>query len=484
MARSSAGGFYGWRIVAAAFVILFVSVGIALYTPPVFLPALEREFGWSRAAISAAISIGALVGALLSPLVGRWIDRWGARRVMSIGGLLMASGFLLLSRMDSLWQMYAFNLMTAMGVTSVAWIPNQTLISNWFERKRGLAMGITLAGIGFGGLLMAPLTSTLISALGWRFAYAGLSALILFVVVTLSLTVVRSEPAELGLLPDGDLPAPPDAEDGSAQLEAGQSAAVGFQASLGLGEAVRTSSFWIIALSYFLVAFGQLSIVFHLVAFLGDAGFDDSVGAWSLGLAIGASVGGARIRSHLRNRTGRNGGALPPPGGGVLRSAGLRTDPGRRHARRRPGRGDGARHHRAHLRRVGQLRPGVRPPRGGVSRRVGHHAAAATPRLPGPGIGRRGLALSTLRGALSGAAAGGSRRSGIVGIEAATDPRLVGHEAEDRPAGQAEGVQGSAGIVRGARGCGTTAEAPRLPRTGRRTWRRSGVRRASPPVLG
>jgi MFS family permease len=302
MDRSGVGGFYGWRIAAAAFGILFVSVGIALYTPPVFLPKLEQEFGWSRAAISAATSIGALVSALLSPLVGGWIDRWGARRVMSIGGLLMASGFLLLSQMDSLWQMYAFNLLAAMGVTCVAWIPNQTLISNWFERKRGLAMGITLAGIGFGGLLMAPLTSTLISALGWRFAYAGLSALIFVVVVTLSLTVVRSEPADLGLLPDGDPPAPPDADSGSAPLEAGQPAADEFQGSLGLGEAVRTRSFWIIALSYFLVAFGQLSIVIHLVAFLGDAGFDEDVGAWSLGLAIGASVGGRLLFGLLADR--------------------------------------------------------------------------------------------------------------------------------------------------------------------------------------
>lgn len=302
MARSSAAGFYGWRIVAAAFFILFVSVGIALYTGPVFLPALEREFGWSRAAISAATSIGALVGALLSPLVGGWIDRWGARRVMTLGGLVMASGFLLLSRIDSLWQMYACNLLAATGVTSVAWIPNQTLISNWFERKRGLAMGITLAGIGFGGLVMAPLTSALIGALGWRFAYAGLSALILLVVVTLSLTVVRSEPADLGLLPDGDPPAPPDAEDASAPLEAVRPAADRLQGSLGLGEAARTRSFWIIATSYFLVTFGQISVVVHLPAFLGDAGFDDSVGAWSLGLAIGASVGGRLLFGLLADR--------------------------------------------------------------------------------------------------------------------------------------------------------------------------------------
>lgn len=299
--RHSEAGFYGWRIVAAAFVILFITVGIALYTPSVFLLALEKEFGWSRAAISGATSIGALVSALLSPLVGGWIDRWGARRVMSLGGLLMGTGFLLLGRMDSLWQMYTLILLASVGLTCVAWIPNQTLVANWFERRRGLAMGLALAGIGFGGLVMAPLASTLIEALGWRFAYAGLSTLVLFVVVTLSLTVVRGEPAELGLRPDGDPPAPPAAATASADLAAG-AAADPLAGSLGLGEALRTRSFWIIAVGYLLVTFGQISIVVHLVAFLGDAGFDHGVGAWSLGLAIGASVGGRLLFGLLADR--------------------------------------------------------------------------------------------------------------------------------------------------------------------------------------
>jgi len=124
----------------------------------------------------------------------------------------------------------------------------------------------------------------------------------LFVVVTLSLTVVRSEPADLGLLPDGDLPAPPDTEDASAPREAGQPAADESDGSFGLAEAARTRSFWIIATSYFLVAFGQQSILVHLVAFLGDAGFGESVGAWSLGLTIGASVGGRLLFGLLADR--------------------------------------------------------------------------------------------------------------------------------------------------------------------------------------
>ncbi len=295
-------GFYGWWIVAASFSILFITVGVALYTPPVFLVALEQEFGWSRATISLGTSIAAAVSALLSPLVGGWIDRWGARRVMASGALLMGSGFSLLALMNSLWQLYVLNLIAAVGVTCVAWIPNQTLISNWFERKRGLAMGIALAGIGFGGLVMAPFAASLIASLGWRLTYAVLAGLILAIVVTLSLAVVRGKPADLGLRPDGE---PPEESHPPADSSADAAVAGGARSGENAftpGEAVRTRSFWIIAGCNFLTTFGGISIVVHLVALLSDAGFDERLAAWSLGLAIGMSVAGRLVFGLLADR--------------------------------------------------------------------------------------------------------------------------------------------------------------------------------------
>ena len=274
--------FYGWRIVGASFVILFVTVGIGIYAPPVFLVPLQEHFGWSRAAIAAGPGIAALMSGLLSPLVGAWIDSSGARRVMTIGAVVMGGAFVLLGFVNALWQFYAVNAIAAVGVTCVAWIPTQTVVSNWFERRRGLAMGIALAGIGFGGLAIAPLGNVLIGWAGWRLAYATLGSMILLIVVTLTVTVIRSRPEEMGLLPDGDPVASPGRATGSPPKLPG----------LELAGAFRTSTLWMLVVCHFLWVFAGLSIVAHVHAFLTDVGFSSEVAAWALGLAIGVSVVG------------------------------------------------------------------------------------------------------------------------------------------------------------------------------------------------
>jgi MFS family permease len=277
------GTFYGWWIVAASFLILLITVGIGLYAPPVFLVPLQDHFGWSRAAITGGVSVGALTAVMISPFVGALIDRYGARMVMTAGALVMGVAFGCMGSIQSLWQLYALNVLGGAGISCAAWIPNQTLISNWFDRKRGLAMGITLAGIGFGGFIMASLAGILVVQIGWRLAYLSLGALILLVVVTVVLAVVRSHPADLGLLPDGDPVGPQNpsaSESGAAQAAEG----------LDLSESVRTSSFWVLSLANFLWTFGSMSIIGHLAAFLSDQGFETRIAAGSLGVAILISV--------------------------------------------------------------------------------------------------------------------------------------------------------------------------------------------------
>jgi MFS family permease len=289
------GGFYGWWIVGASFLTLFVTVGIGLYTPPVFLVPLQEHFGWSRAAIAAGSAIAAIVSGFTSPLVGVWIDRYGARAVMASGAVLMGLAFALFGLMSSLWQLYALNVFAAVGITCTAWIPNQTLISNWFTRKRGLAMGVALTGIGFGGLVMAPLAGLLIARFGWRVAFAALGALILAVVAVV-LAVVYSRPVDLGLRPDGA----PAASRQSGPRGGGSDPDV--PASMELGEAVRSSAFWILSVANFLSVFATLSIVAHLVAFLTDVGFASNTAAGALGLTVGASVAGRVLFGFLADR--------------------------------------------------------------------------------------------------------------------------------------------------------------------------------------
>ena len=290
--------FYGWWIVGASFLILLITVGIGLYGPPVFLIPLQDHFGWSRAAIAGGSAVAFLTAGVVAPLVGVLIDRYGSRKVMTTGALVMGCAFCLLSAIRSLWQFYALNVIVAIGITFVAFIPNQTLISNWFHRKRGLAMGIALAGIGFGGLSMPPLAAFVIADFGWRVAYAVLGSLVLLIVVTVTLAVVRSRPRDMGLLPDGE-PVAADPRPGALVDGNGDIAEIG---GLELSQSLRTSAFWILSLGHLLWAFGSISLISHLPAFLTDQGFESQVAARSLALAIGCSVIGRLSFGVLSDR--------------------------------------------------------------------------------------------------------------------------------------------------------------------------------------
>lgn len=303
--RSFAGGsflsgekFYGWRIVAASFTILFVAVGAGLYAPPVFLVPLQDHFGWNRAQIAGANAAAALITAVTSPLAGLWISRYGARRVMATGGAVMAAAFGLLALTQALWQLYAFNVLAAIGLTCVAWVPTQTLISNWFETKRGLAMGAALTGIGFGGMAMAPLVALLIGAFGWRVAFATLASIIALVVVGAVVLIVRDRPADLGLLPDGVA-----ADAGAVGQTALRTPDTGVGPSgFELADSVRTRAFWLLSLCHLLWVFANLSIIAHLVAFLGDGGLTPAAAASTLGATVGISVGGRVMFGYLADR--------------------------------------------------------------------------------------------------------------------------------------------------------------------------------------
>jgi MFS family permease len=298
MGRAAGELFYGWWIVAASFSILLVTVGIGLYGPPVFLVPLQDHFGWSRAAIAGGSALAAVTAGSASPLVGLMVDRHGARKVMAVGALTMGSGFCLLSAVQSLWQLYALNVIAALGIACVAWLPNQALISKWFTRKRGRAMGLTLAGIGFGGLAMPPLASFLIEEFGWRVAFGTLGSMVLLIVFTAVLAVVRSRPEDMGLLPDGDPVNPAERTEASNH----ESPEAALPAGLSLGESIRTGAFWILCLGHVLWTFGSMAQIGHLPAFLTDQGFEGQQAARVLALSIGLSVVGRMSFGMLADR--------------------------------------------------------------------------------------------------------------------------------------------------------------------------------------
>lgn len=175
MERRVDGG-YGWVAVAAAFTAHFIAFGI-IYSFTVFFPSILREFGQGRGTTSWIVSIaaGLMLGA--GGVTGRLSDRLGPGRVLAAGGGLIGAGLLLTSITSSIWQVYlAYGLALGLGV-SCAFVPAVATVGQWFDRRRGLAIGVAVAGTGVGSLVLAPLSSALIDAYGWRTAMRVVAAI-------------------------------------------------------------------------------------------------------------------------------------------------------------------------------------------------------------------------------------------------------------------------------------------------------------------
>ena len=276
--------FYGWWIVVGSFGVLTIAVGAGLYSLPVFLVHLQEHFGWTRAGISAGPAIGAVVSGGLAPFIGLLLEKFGTRKVMCVGALIMALGFVGLASMEALWHFWFSSAVVAIGISCVAFVPVQTLISHWFTRRRGLAMGLTLSGIGLGGLILVPSTGLMIENYGWRSAYLTLGGLILVVVTAIVVSVIRQSPHDMGLLPDGD-----SADETSATTGSDGNIIL---PGLDLGAAMRSRAFWLITAANFLVIFTALGVVQHLHALLTDAGYQGKFAASILGITIGITIVG------------------------------------------------------------------------------------------------------------------------------------------------------------------------------------------------
>ncbi|HPQ55262.1 MAG TPA: MFS transporter [Spirochaetota bacterium] len=175
--------FYGWWIVAATFVVLFAGLCTGFYTVSVFLEPLQATFSWTKTQVSLGFTIAALLVGLLSPVVGILVAKFGIKKVQMAGALITGAGLLLMGSIQQLWQYYAVYIILAVGLASVGLVPAQTVISYWFEKKRGLAMGIIMTGIGLGGMAMVYVASQIVIAADWRWSYRVLGFIVLGVVL-------------------------------------------------------------------------------------------------------------------------------------------------------------------------------------------------------------------------------------------------------------------------------------------------------------
>ncbi len=248
--------FYGWYIVVAGALCTFVGSGIGFYEVGVFIDPLGKLHGWSKGEISGAITLLFVGTALCGVLVGRTLDRRGPRGVLLVGAAAMSSSLFVLGHIGALWQLYADYLWMAVGYTCLSSIPVSWMIARWFVRRRAFALSIASAGTSMGGILLVPVSQAVIDAAGFAATTALLSALVLVIAVPMALLVVRGDPREFGLHPDGE---PPPAKAVNSPIN---------DRAWGRAEALRTVQFWAIAIAFAVTLISQTAYLIHEIPYL------------------------------------------------------------------------------------------------------------------------------------------------------------------------------------------------------------------------
>lgn len=291
--------FYGWAVVAVAFVTMAVGVN-ARTSFSLLFPAILDEFGWDRATTAGAFSFGFLVAALLGPATGRLMDRRGPVWVMLLGTLAIAAGLSLATLATAPWHLYLTQgLLVGGGTTAIGYSGQALYLPNWFVRRRGLAISIAYAGAGIGSILLLPAAQAIITAAGWRTACLAFAALVLILLVPLNL-LIRRHPADLGLTPDGDTATQALARKTVHIVDPAWAAT-----DWTLARALATPRFWWLALANATAMYAWYAVQVHQTKYLLGIGISASQAAWALGLVSLAGIPGQIALGALSDRIGR-----------------------------------------------------------------------------------------------------------------------------------------------------------------------------------
>ncbi len=288
--------YYGWIVLAVCFFIVVISAGARTSFGAFFNP-MREDFGWSYGLTSLAISIGMLVGGFFGPIVGYLLDKLGGRTVILWGIVIMGASTVLLSLTPNiLFLILMFGIVTAIGTTGAGTSTAIALLARWFRRRRTIAFGLVTAGLSAGGLVMVPLAAYLIQATDWRTAWVVLGAIILGLGFPVTFSLLRNDPKEMGLLPDGDRELP--------QGDPNSQAAVvrtPLEAEFWT-EPLRSAPYWQITGAYFVCGATTGIIFAHFIPYVQDKGMALTTAATVFGTMSFLNIVGVVIISALANK--------------------------------------------------------------------------------------------------------------------------------------------------------------------------------------
>lgn len=267
-----------WRVLIGSALCLSFSIGTLLvYSFSLFVKPLAAEFGWSRGEISLSIALTNLAVSLAAPVQGQLTDRFGSRGMIFLGHCALCLGLFSLAWLTpDLWHLFAAFLFIGLFGSATSPLPHARLISMWFEKDRGLGLGLMMAGVGLGSFLIPFIAQHAISGAGWRSAYLTLALLAVAIPLPLNLLLIRERQQSLG-------------------RSAGES-------GLTRKEALRTRAWWQMTLVFFLLAVCANGVISHLAAILTDAGQDGSRAALSLSIFGVSALAGRVITGWLVDR--------------------------------------------------------------------------------------------------------------------------------------------------------------------------------------
>ena len=268
--------FFGWVIIAVAFVTMALSVSARTAFSLMFPPIVD-EFGWDRGLAAGAFLFGFLVSAVLGPIVGRIMDRKGPRIVIECGVAMVTGGLLLATVIANPWQFYAtLGVMVGAGANLMTFTAHSQFLPHWFVRRRALAISIAFSGVGVGAIVLLPWLQSIIERDGWRAACWFMGLLVLLVLGPLNL-LVRRRPQDIGLLPDGESHAAAAMPRATSNVVDRAWASVEWTMS----RALRTARFWWIALGFVCALFAWYAVQVHQTKYLIEVGFSPIVAAWA-----------------------------------------------------------------------------------------------------------------------------------------------------------------------------------------------------------
>ena len=288
--------FYGWWIATAGLIISVIALGIR-YSFGVFVTSIENEFALTRGATSGIFSVSMLVCCVFAILGGWVLDRYGPRLLVFFMGLFTGVSLILVSQTTAAWQLFiSYGLILPLGTGPTFTVVNSTT-SRWFEQKRGFILGLTTSGGGLGAIVMAPLSTYLIVQFGWRTAFIIIGLIACFIMTSLAL-LLRKDPSDMGLLPDG-------IQSEAAYKSLRQRKHRTQPTGLSLSRALKTSNFWFLCLVWLLLSLNVHLIMVHLVPYAVDIGISAMDAAIIVSLIGGATIAGRIVIGKISDATGR-----------------------------------------------------------------------------------------------------------------------------------------------------------------------------------